>query len=116
MKPGTASCPRTGVPVAANRARSRPQAGRGRKPGGTAGATRRAPDEQQQTRSRALAQENAVEGFAGALRKLIQARFPLLSIGTAEESRVLGEIAAVVGNRTLVTPARQVYLWSTSNG
>src|ERR1700712_812956 len=40
----------------------------------------------------------------------------MLSIGTAEESRVLGEIASVVGNRFWVGPPRQVYLWSTSNG
>ncbi len=63
-----------------------------------------------------MAHEQVAEGFAGTLRKLIQARFPLLSIGTAEESRVLGEIASVLGNRALVSPPRQVYLWSTSNG
>ncbi len=56
------------------------------------------------------------EDFASNLRRLIRARFPLLSIQTAEESRVLGEIAAVVGNRTQVTPARRVYTWSTANG
>ncbi len=54
--------------------------------------------------------------FATNLRRLIRARFPLLSIRTAEESRLLSEIAAVVGNRTQVTPARQVYTWSTANG
>ena len=56
------------------------------------------------------------EDFARNLRRLIRARFPLLSIQTAEESRVLAEIAAVVGNRTQVAPARQVYTWSTANG
>ncbi|MET3804814.1 ATP-dependent 26S proteasome regulatory subunit [Nakamurella sp. UYEF19] len=54
--------------------------------------------------------------FAGTLRRLIKARFPLLSIGTAEESRVLGEIASVVGDRSQVMPQRQVHLWSTSRG
>lgn len=54
--------------------------------------------------------------FATSLRRLIRARFPLLSIQTAEESRALNEIAAVVGNRNLVAPARQVYTWSTANG
>jgi len=56
------------------------------------------------------------EGFGTSLRRLIRARFPLLSIQTAEESRALNEIAAVVGNRNLVAPARQVYTWSTANG
>ena len=56
------------------------------------------------------------DNFAATLRRLIRARFPLLSIQTAEESRLLAEIAAVVGNRTQVTPARQVYTWSTANG
>jgi ATP-dependent 26S proteasome regulatory subunit len=59
---------------------------------------------------------SVAEDFAGNLRRLIRARFPLLSIQTAEESRVLAEIAAVVGNRTQVAPARQVYTWSTANG
>ena len=63
-----------------------------------------------------MAQDEAVDGFAATLRRLIKARFPLLSIGTAEESRLLGEVVSVVGNRSLVSPARQVYLWSTSNG
>jgi ATP-dependent 26S proteasome regulatory subunit len=56
------------------------------------------------------------DSFATNLRRLIRARFPLLSIQTAEESRALAEIAAVVGNRTQVVPARQVYTWSTANG
>ena len=56
------------------------------------------------------------DDFATNLRRLIRARFPLLSIQTAEESRVLAEIAAVVGNRTQIAPARQVYTWSTANG
>jgi len=56
------------------------------------------------------------DDFATSLRRLIRARFPLLSIQTAEESRALNEIAAVVGNRNLVAPARQVYTWSTANG
>jgi ATP-dependent 26S proteasome regulatory subunit len=56
------------------------------------------------------------DDFATTLRRLIRARFPLLSIQTAEESRALAEIAAVVGNRTQVVPARQVYTWSTANG
>src|SRR6478736_6563263 len=56
------------------------------------------------------------DDFATSLRRLIRARFPLLSIQTAEESRALTEIAAVVGNRTQVAPARQVYTWSTANG
>jgi ATP-dependent 26S proteasome regulatory subunit len=47
---------------------------------------------------------------------LVRARFPLLSIRTAEESRVLAEIAAVVGDRSQISPQRQVYVWSTSNG
>ncbi len=54
--------------------------------------------------------------FAVDLRRLIRARFPLLSIQTAEESRVLAEIAVVVGDRLQVQPQRQVYLWSTSEG
>lgn len=56
------------------------------------------------------------DDFATNLRRLIRARFPLLSIQTAEESRVLAEIAAVVGNRTQIVPARQVFVWSTANG
>jgi len=56
------------------------------------------------------------DDFATSLRRLIRARFPLLSIQTAEESRALAEIAAVVGNRNLVAPVRQVYTWSTANG
>ena len=56
------------------------------------------------------------DDFATTLRRLIRARFPLLSIRTAEESRALAEIAAVVGNHTQVAPARQVYTWSTANG
>lgn len=56
------------------------------------------------------------DDFATNLRRLIRARFPLLSIQTAEESRVLAEIAAVVGNRTQIAPARQVFVWSTANG
>ena len=55
-------------------------------------------------------------GFAGELRRLVRARFPLLSIETAEESRVLAELATVLGDRNLVTPPRQVYRWSTSDG
>ncbi|MDQ2844841.1 MAG: AAA family ATPase [Actinomycetota bacterium] len=54
--------------------------------------------------------------FALVLRRLIRARFPLLSITTAEESRVLAEIATVLGDRSQVTPPRQVYTWSTSTG
>jgi len=56
------------------------------------------------------------DDFASNLRRLIRARFPLLSIQTAEESRALAEIAAVVGNHTQVAPARKVYTWSTANG
>lgn len=63
-----------------------------------------------------MVDEDEAAGFGGTLRRLVKARFPLLSIGTAEESRVLGEIASVMGNRALVNPPRQVYLWSTSNG
>jgi ATP-dependent 26S proteasome regulatory subunit len=59
---------------------------------------------------------DVADDFATTLRRLIRARFPLLSIQTAEESRALAEIAAVVGNRTQVAPARQVYTWSTANG
>ncbi len=55
-------------------------------------------------------------GFGQTLRRLIMARFPLLSIATAEESRVISEIAAVVGDRTQLVPQRQVYRWSTSDG
>lgn len=51
-----------------------------------------------------------------SLRRLIRARFPLLSIRTAEESRALAEIAAVVGARSQVTPPRQVWTWTTTNG
>ncbi|MGI8591174.1 MAG: AAA family ATPase [Nakamurella sp.] len=54
--------------------------------------------------------------FGETLRRLIKARFPLLSIGTAEESRVLAEIATVVGDRTQVVPQRRVYRWTTSDG
>jgi ATP-dependent 26S proteasome regulatory subunit len=59
---------------------------------------------------------DVADDFATNLRRLIRARFPLLSIQTAEESRALAEIAAVVGNHTQVAPARQVYTWSTANG
>ena len=54
--------------------------------------------------------------FAVNLRRLIRARFPLLSIATAEEGRLLAELAAVLGDRRQVTPPRQVYTWSTSSG
>jgi len=54
--------------------------------------------------------------FAAELRRLIRARFPLLSITTAEETRVLAELATVLGDRRRVTPQRQVYTWSTSTG
>jgi ATP-dependent 26S proteasome regulatory subunit len=56
------------------------------------------------------------DDFASSLRRLVRARFPLLSIATAEEGRVLGEISAVLGDRGQVSPARQVYTWTTSNG
>ncbi len=56
------------------------------------------------------------DDFASHLRRLVRARFPLLSITTAEEGRVIGEIAAVLGDRNQVTPPRQVYTWTTSNG
>ena len=55
-------------------------------------------------------------GFGQTLRRLIMARFPLLSIATAEESRVISEIASVVGDRAQLIPQRQVYRWSTSDG
>src|SRR6476646_5626210 len=62
----------------------------------------------------------AVDGdetpFTAELRRLIRARFPLLSITTAEESRVLAELATVLGDRRRVTPPRQVYTSSTSTG
>lgn len=61
-------------------------------------------------------QRNNSQDFSATLQRLIKARFPLLSIGTAEEARLLGEIAAVAGDRSKVTPQRQVYLWSTSRG
>ncbi|MTD14359.1 AAA family ATPase [Nakamurella sp. YIM 132087] len=54
--------------------------------------------------------------FAGNLRRLIRARFPLLSIETAEESRVLSEIARVAGDNRSLKPQRQVYRWTTSEG
>ena len=54
--------------------------------------------------------------FAATLRRMIRARFPLLSIGTAEESRVIGEIARVVGDRSQVIPQREVHVWTTSTG
>ena len=54
--------------------------------------------------------------FSVDLRRLIRARFPLLSIETAEENRVLAELATVLGDRSLITPPRQVYRWSTSDG
>ncbi len=56
------------------------------------------------------------DDFADALRRLVRARFPLLSIETAEENRVLADIAAVLGDRKQVVPPRQVYRWSTSDG
>ncbi|GGM03112.1 AAA family ATPase [Nakamurella endophytica] len=54
--------------------------------------------------------------FTATLRRLVRARFPLLSVQTAEESRVLAVIAGVLGDRSQVVPPRQVYLWSTSDG
>lgn len=54
--------------------------------------------------------------FAAELRRLIRARFPLLGITTAEETRVLADIAEVVGDRRQVSPPRQVWVWSTSSG
>jgi ATP-dependent 26S proteasome regulatory subunit len=59
---------------------------------------------------------NGPADFLVTLRRLIRARFPLLSIRTAEESRVLAEIAGVVGDRSQMMPPRKVYVWSTSNG
>lgn len=58
----------------------------------------------------------AADPFGATLRRMIRARFPLLSIGTAEESRVIGEVARIVGDRSQVTPQREVYVWSTSAG
>ena len=54
--------------------------------------------------------------FAENLRRLIRARFPILSVQTAEESRVLRDIAGVLGDRSQVLPPRQVHTWSTSQG
>ncbi|WP_353650584.1 AAA family ATPase [Nakamurella sp. A5-74] len=54
--------------------------------------------------------------FADDLRRFIRARFPVLSITTAEEARVLADIAAVVGNRKQVVPPRRVFIWTTSSG
>ena len=48
---------------------------------------------------------NEAADFATTLRRLIRARFPLLSIRTAEESRVLAEIAGVLGDRAQVDSA-----------
>jgi ATP-dependent 26S proteasome regulatory subunit len=56
------------------------------------------------------------EDFSVSLRRLVRARFPLLSISTAEETRVLGAIAALVGDGRQVTPQRRVFTWSTSAG
>lgn len=56
------------------------------------------------------------EDFAVTLRRLIRARFPLLSITTAEETRVLAEIAVVLGDRATLSPPRTVYTWTTSSG
>ena len=56
------------------------------------------------------------EDFATTLRRLVRARFPLLSIRTAEESRALAEIAGVVGSRSQLVPPRQVWTWTTTNG
>lgn len=56
------------------------------------------------------------EDFATNLRRLVRARFPLLSIRTAEESRALAEIAGVVGSRSQLVPPRQVWTWTTTNG
>ncbi len=50
---------------------------------------------------------NGPADFPTTLRRLIRARFPLLSIQTAEESRVLAEIAAVLGDRAQVMPAAE---------
>lgn len=63
-----------------------------------------------------MAQDPSSDDFAGTLRQLIMARFPLLSIDTAEESRAIREIASVVGDRTQLVPQRQVYRWTTSDG
>jgi len=63
-----------------------------------------------------MAQNEVAESFAETMRRLIKARFPFLSIATAEESRVLSEIVGAVGDRTRVTPQRRVYRWSTSDG
>ncbi len=62
------------------------------------------------------AEQQETGPFGASLRRMIRARFPLLSIGTAEEGRVIGEIAQVVGDRAQVTPQREVYVWSTSAG
>jgi ATP-dependent 26S proteasome regulatory subunit len=58
----------------------------------------------------------AADPFGADLRRMIRARFPLLSIGTAEEGRVISEITRVVGDRAQVAPQREVYVWSTSAG
>ncbi|HET8591030.1 MAG TPA: AAA family ATPase [Nakamurella sp.] len=62
------------------------------------------------------AMPDPTDPFATTLRRLIRARFPLLSIATAEESRVLAEVARVLGDRRQVVPQREIYVWSTSNG
>jgi ATP-dependent 26S proteasome regulatory subunit len=66
--------------------------------------------------ARTMVADQAGAGFAETLRRLIMARFPLLSIATAEESRVISEIASVAGDRAQLIPQRQVYRWSTSDG
>lgn len=55
----------------------------------------------------------AREEFRHLLSRLIRARFPILSITTSEESRVLAEIEV---SCAALSPAREVYLWSTSSG
>ncbi len=63
-----------------------------------------------------LSGADAGNPFAADLTRLVRARFPVLSIATPEETRLLAEIARVVGDAGRMRPQRQVYRWSTSDG
>ena len=55
-------------------------------------------------------------GFRDELEELVKARFPILYVESFEESRVLAEIAAVVGPGGRLRTPRAVVRWSATTG
>jgi SpoVK/Ycf46/Vps4 family AAA+-type ATPase len=56
------------------------------------------------------------KSFRENLALLFRARFPVLYVESFEEPRVLGEIAAVASDPTLMRTVRPVHVWSATRG